>query len=112
MPLLDVHLRQVDQLEHHDPERPVVPRGRAEVLVEPLAVAQEGGAVDRGREGLARLERQGVEHRRRDILADDARRASNLLQEELRYLRIELGAAALAQYLARLLGRPRLPVGT
>src|SRR5215218_10700492 len=80
--------------------------------MEPPVVAQERGAVDRGCDELARLEWERLEHRRRDVLANDPRCPPDLFEEELRYLRIELRAAVLAQHLAGLLGRARLPVGT
>ena len=67
-------------------------------------VAQQGGTVDVRRDEVADLERQCVEHRRRDILENEARRSPDLLHEELRHLGIELGSGGFDQRLAGLLG--------
>jgi hypothetical protein len=43
-----------------------------------MLVAQQGRAVDRRRDEVARLKRQRVQHRRRGIVANQARRPPDL----------------------------------
>ena len=81
---------------------------RTNVLLEATVIAQKGGPVHGGRDEVARLEWHGVQHRRRDILANEARRRSDLLNKELHHLGVELGSGAVDQRLAGLLGGPWL----
>ena len=80
-----------------------MPRRRADVLLEPMVVAEQGRTVDVPRGEVADLERQCVERRRRDILEDEARRSPSLLHDEVGYLGIELAAGGCGQRLAGLL---------
>jgi hypothetical protein len=108
-----VDVRQVDQFEGHDAERRFVPRCRADVMLEPTVVAQQGRAVDGRRDEVAGLERQRVQHGvvRGDRLGESADRgAVRVAKLVLQSAVLERGAGVITerqqQLVADLASRP------